>query len=128
MNILMQDLLELQALEFDQTLVPETEERIAALRAKIPSAILGHYDRLGDRGRKGVALVHNNVCTGCHMCVPLGTILELKRGEDVRLCDNCGRYLYVEDTVSNPHPPAPKKPAKRRAHEAHAVTEQMASH
>jgi predicted nucleic acid-binding Zn-ribbon protein len=122
MNILMQNLLELQNLEFDETIRPETEERIAELRAKIPSQILGHYDRLGDKGKKGVAVIRNQVCTGCHMHVPIGTIVELKRGEDVRLCGNCGRYLYVEEIVSKPAEPAPKKPTpKRRQPAAHAV-------
>jgi len=27
---------------------------------------------------------------------PLGTITVLMRGEDLQLCDSCGRYLYVE--------------------------------
>ena len=132
MNILMQNLLELQSLEFDQTITPKAEERIAELRTKIPEPILGHYDRLGDRGKKGVALVRNHTCTGCHMRVPIAVIVELKRGEDVRLCDTCGRYLYLEESISetessSPAAPekiaAPKKKAasKKRAPLAHAL-------
>lgn len=95
MNEIMQNLFELQSLEFDATIQPGTEERIAELRARIPQPILSHYDRLGDRGKKGVALLRHQTCTGCHMRVPLGVVLELKRGEDVRLCDNCQRYLFI---------------------------------
>ena len=132
MNILMQNLLELQSLEFDQTMTPKTEERISELRTKIPEPILGHYDRLGDRGKKGLALVRNQVCTGCHMRVPIAVIVELKRGEDIRLCDTCGRYLYLEETAPEAEaaiPAAPektaapkkKRAAKKRAPLAHAL-------
>lgn len=132
MNILMQNLLELQSLEFDQNITSKTEERIAELRTKIPEPILGHYDRLGDRGKKGLALVRNQVCTGCHMRVPIAVVVELKRGEDIRLCDSCGRYLYVEDLISEAEsgsPAAPEKTAtpkkkaaaKKRTAVAHAV-------
>ena len=62
MNELMQNLLKLQALEFDQEITGADEKLVKALRAKIPPAILAHYDRLADCGKKGVALVHNQVC------------------------------------------------------------------
>lgn len=131
MNVLMRNLLELQSLEFDETIRPSTEKRIAELRAEVPEPILGHYDRLGDRGKKGIALVRNQVCTGCHMRVPIAVVIELMHGDDVRLCDNCGRYLYLDESVPNT-PPAPtaapvvpqkKTPAakKSRAALAHAV-------
>jgi len=35
------------------------------------------------------------------MSVPVGVVLSLKRGTDVCLCGNCGRYLYL------PEEPAP---------------------
>lgn len=114
MNKLMQHLLELQLLEFNETVQPDIEDRIAELRAKIPAAILGHYDRLGDRGKKGVAVIRNQVCTGCHMRVPIAVVVELRRGADVRLCDNCGRYLYVEDILPA-GPVAPVAPVKKTA-------------
>jgi predicted nucleic acid-binding Zn-ribbon protein len=97
---LMKHMFELQTLEFEETIQPNTEKRIAGLRAKIPAPVLAHYDRLCARGKKGVALLRHQTCTGCHMSVPRGVILELNRGEDVRCCDNCGRYLYLrEDEV-----------------------------
>ena len=97
MNELMQNLFELQTLEFEETIQPNAEEAIARLRAKIPKPILGHYDRLGDRGKKGVALLNQHTCSACHMNVPIGLILDLKRGKDVCLCGNCGRYLHLPD-------------------------------
>ena len=68
---------ELQTLEFEETIQPNTEKRIASLRAKIPDPVLAHYDRLCARGKRGVALLHHQTCTGCHMRVPLGVVLEI---------------------------------------------------
>ena len=125
MNIVLQDLLKLQALEFGESTEKNVAARTAELREKIPAPIVGHYDRLRVRGKKGVAIVRNQVCTGCHMRVPIGKITELMRGEDIQLCESCGRYLYLPDAAetqlmnqleaAKPAAKAPAKPRKRRA-------------
>jgi predicted nucleic acid-binding Zn-ribbon protein len=99
MNAAIQTLLKLQALEFGQETGKSVESQIAGLRGEVPAPILGHYDRLRVRGKKGVAIVRNQVCTGCHMLQPIGKITVLMRGEDIQLCDTCGRYLYLPDPV-----------------------------
>jgi predicted nucleic acid-binding Zn-ribbon protein len=124
MNIILQNLIKLQTLEFDEKTNRTSEAQAAELRATIPQQIIGHYDRLRIRGKKGVALVRNQVCTGCHMHVPIGQITVLMRGEDVQLCESCGRYLYLpepaEVEAASPEPPkaaqkkATAKPRKRR--------------
>ena len=134
MNSVLQNLLRLQALEFDEAADQNVEVQAAKLRGLIPQPIVGHYDRLRVRGKKGVAIVRNQVCTGCHMHVPIGLITVLMRGEDIQLCENCGRYLYLPDpaetealaraeaakAAAKPAAKAPAKPRKRRAL-AHAV-------
>lgn len=120
MNAVLQNLLKLQAIEFtDKGLDRHMEAQATELRALIPPPILGHYDRLRVRGKKGVAIVRNQACTGCHMRQPIGKITVLMRGEDIQLCDSCGRYLYLPDPaetefvehIENSKPAA--KPAKR---------------
>lgn len=110
MKELINNLLKLQALEFDET-VAETDGRIAALRAKIPAPILVHFDRLGERGKKGVAAVRNQVCSGCHVQVPRATVLTLMHGDDIRICENCGRYLYLPEMTETKTNKRAKKPA-----------------
>jgi hypothetical protein len=126
MNNVLQNLLKLQSLEFGDVSGKSVDAQAAELRGAIPQPILGHYDRLRARDKKGVALVRNQSCTGCHMRVPIGQITVLMRGEDIQLCETCGRYLYLPD-AAEPElalPPAAVKPAakprKRRAL-AHAV-------
>jgi len=99
MNELLQNLLKLQSLEFDEVEDKNAEATIAELRVKIPSQILGHYDRLVAKGKKGLAAVRNQVCTGCHMRQPIGTIMTLMHDQDIQLCESCGRYLYLPPAV-----------------------------
>src|SRR5512133_2136664 len=101
MNELLQNLLKLQALEFNPSAEPNAQAKMAELRALIPPQIMAHYDRLIARGKKGVAVVRNQVCTGCHMKLPIGTINTLMQGQDIQLCDTCGRYLYLPTTAEN---------------------------
>jgi hypothetical protein len=97
MNSILQNLLKLQALDFGETTAKNVEAQTAELRGNIPQPIIGHYERLRVRGKKGIAVVRNQVCTGCHMHVPIGQINTLMRDEDVQLCESCGRYLYLPD-------------------------------
>ena len=97
MNNILHNLLKLQALEFGEAATKSVEAQAAELRGNIPQPILGHYDRLRVRGKKGLAVVRNQVCTGCHMRVPIGQITMLMRGEDVQLCESCGRYICLPD-------------------------------
>lgn len=126
MNEFLQNLLKLQALEFNETTEKISQAKIAELRSKVPAPVLAHYDRLIARGKKGVAVVRNQVCGGCHMRLPIGTINTLMQGHDVQLCETCGRYLYLPDPAETQFveaiaaaKPAPK-PRKRKAL-AHAV-------
>jgi predicted nucleic acid-binding Zn-ribbon protein len=115
MNELLQNLLKLQALEFGEATEKNAKAKISELRGKIPAQILAHYDRLVVRGKKGVAIVRDQVCTGCHMRLPIGVINTLMHGLDIQLCDSCGRYLLLDATpASVPAQPAePVKPVKK---------------
>ena len=127
MNDLLQNLLKLQTLEFDPTTKKDTPQ-MAALRALIPQPILAHYQRLVARGKKGLLAVRNQVCTGCHMHVPIGQINTIMQGTDIQLCENCGRYLYLPSPVAEPPAavaPAPvkaaRKPSKKKVALVHAA-------
>ena len=125
----LQNLLKLQALEFGETATKNLTTQVAELRALIPPQILGHYDRLRARDKKGVAVVRNQVCTGCHMKQPLAKIMIVMRGEDLQLCDTCGRYLSLPEppeaalaeVAEAPKPvekPAPKRVGRPRKQKA----------
>ena len=119
MNATIQSLLKLQSIEFGEE--KGSEKQIADLRGLIPEPILGHYDRLRARDKKGVAVVRNQVCAGCHMKLPIGVITILMQDRDIQLCDSCGRYLYLEPQAAAPAETAPAKPAKKRKAKAVAA-------
>ncbi len=117
MNSTIQNLLKLQTIEFGEQ--KGSEKQIAELRRGLPEPILGHYDRLRARDKKGVAIVRNQVCTGCHMRLPIGVITVLMQDRDIQLCDSCGRYLYLELQAAPAEPVVvEKKPAKKRKSKA----------
>ncbi len=101
MNVVIQNLLKLQAIEFGDSSDKTAQAQAAELRTQIPPTILGHYDRLRIRCKKGVAVVRNQTCTGCHMRQPIGKITVLMRDEDIQLCDSCGRYLYLPNEAES---------------------------
>jgi hypothetical protein len=108
-----ENLLKLQAHENSGSAGPAAKKRLAELRAQIPAPILAHYDRLVARGKKGVAVIHHQVCSECHVQVPRNTVLILMHGDDIQICENCGRYLCLPEHV-NPAPP-PVKSRKTKA-------------
>ncbi len=117
MKELLQNLIQLQSLEFGGVEKGKREAAaMAELRAKIPSQILAHYDRLVARGKKGLAAVRGQVCSGCHMQVPLGVVMTLKHGEDIQLCESCGRYLYLPPAAETEatEPAASPKPERKK--------------
>jgi predicted nucleic acid-binding Zn-ribbon protein len=114
-------LFKLQVLDFNESKDSNSEAARTELRAGVPAPILAHYDRLVARGKKGVAVVRNQVCTGCHMRLPIGTINTLLQRQDVQLCDSCGRYLYIPEEIeaaAEPAPVAPVKPVAKRKRKA----------
>ena len=118
MKELLNNLTRLQSLELGEIKEKNSEETIAQLRGKIPQQILAHYDRLMVRGKKGIVAVQNQVCTGCHMRLPIGVITTLMHAADLQLCDSCGRYLYLAPPAEAKETPAPaarpKKTRKRK--------------
>lgn len=120
MDELIRNLLALQNLEFGGEETDDTAAQVAELRGKIPPPVLGHYDRLRVRGKKGLAVVNNQVCSGCHMRLPLAVIMTLRHGQDLQLCDNCGRYLYLPDetpgvpTGEEPKPKPVRSPRRKK--------------
>jgi hypothetical protein len=107
-------LLNLQNLDLGPaTASTDKENEIARLRQQIPPQIMGHYDRLRARDKKGVSVVRNGVCSECHMKLASGIYAQLVRADDIVICDSCGRYLTAskEDPAAalDAPPPAEKK-------------------
>jgi hypothetical protein len=98
MHKIIDSLLALQNLQFDaRARTSALQAEMEKLRAKVPLPILGRFEQLVARGKKGVALARNGVCSGCHLRITDAKLVDLSAGADIQLCDNCGRYLYLPE-------------------------------
>jgi len=79
-----------------ERLVAARKER-EELFANLPKAMSGLYARIKGRIRDGVAVAEarNRSCSACFMSLRPQVMAEIRRGEDIITCDNCGRILYV---------------------------------
>ena len=70
--------------------------------ANLPKPMSGLYARIKARIRDGVAVAEarNRSCTACFMSLRPQVMAEIRRGEDILTCDNCGRILYYVPTDS----------------------------
>src|SRR5438552_17487313 len=98
MSKIVELLLALQKLHFQtKPLLGSEEARIRALREKVPLPILAQFDRLIVRGKKGVAIARQGVCSECHLRISSGTLASLAYAFEIHTCENCGRYLYLPE-------------------------------
>ncbi len=78
--------------EFDR----ETAHRAAAF-ATLPDRLAAVYNRLAQRSRDGIAVaeVVNGSCSACFMALRPQVQLEVKRGDEIIVCESCSRILFV---------------------------------
>lgn len=69
--------------------------------AGLPPATMSVYKRISTRIRDGVAVAEarNNSCTACSIKIRPHMMAEIRRGEEIILCDNCSRILYYAPTA-----------------------------
>jgi len=90
-------------------------KRILKLRQIIPEQIIGHYDRFVKAGKIPIIAVNNGVCKGCYVRLSSGSLQQLLRQDDLNICENCGRYVYPDETAAAaPAPVEAKAPRARR--------------
>jgi len=65
--------------------------------ANLPKQLSALYTRIKTRIRDGIAVAEarNRACSACFMSLRPQVMAEIRRGEDIITCDNCGRILYV---------------------------------
>ena len=71
------------------------------LVARMPKQLLSLYNRISTRIPGGIAVVEarNYTCTACLMTLRPQVMAEVRRGDDVVMCESCSRILYVAETT-----------------------------
>lgn len=76
---------------------PALLARQASARKGIPPAILTVYDNLRPRrAGRAVAQVQGDECSACRVALPPSKLAEVRGGEELAYCGNCGRLLWDE--------------------------------
>lgn len=129
MKRILQDLYRLQTLD----LRAPTGDRSEAdnLRLGIPQGMLTNYDRARARGKKGIAILRNHVCTNCRMQSPVAVTAALKGGA-IQTCGNCGLYLCLDPDepvlAATTEAPALPKPRKKKTSTKASAAEPVTPH
>jgi uncharacterized protein len=78
----------------------ELNEKRNTITPNMEKQILFRYEKIL-KNKDGLAIVHieESSCGGCHMNLPPQVISEVKLREDIVVCGNCLRILYIEDNV-----------------------------
>ncbi len=94
-------------IEFDQLKVEYDKEfkadtaKLQEMRAhteqeakKVDAGLLAKYRSIKQHCTPPMAKLVNGQCSGCFMSLPSATLLDIKNGDRIVECDNCGRILY----------------------------------
>ena len=61
---------------------------------KIDPQLLAKYRSIKQHCTPPMARLINSQCSGCFMSLPSATLLDIRSGDRIVECDNCGRILY----------------------------------
>jgi predicted nucleic acid-binding Zn-ribbon protein len=66
--------------------------------ASLPAGVKSTYQRIVSRIRDGVAVAEarNGSCSACFMALRPQVMSEIRRGDEIIICDNCNRILYYQ--------------------------------
>ncbi|MHC4269669.1 MAG: zinc ribbon domain-containing protein [Planctomycetota bacterium] len=74
------------------------KKKLKELTNNVDDEALYHYKRLSDsKERNPIAQVIGNVCRGCFLNVTLQTLNSLKANDELVLCPNCKRVLFLSE-------------------------------
>ena len=93
---------------FDEQTRQQSEQLVTARKdrdqvfANLPKAMSTMYSRISARIRDGVAVAEarNRSCSACFMSLRPQVMAEIRRGEEIITCDNCGRILFYAPSDS----------------------------
>ena len=77
--------------------VRELEAKIVEMEESLPPQVRNRYQRVGAKHPRVVVPVIRGTCYGCFVQVPTALASDADRNEEVRTCQNCGRFLYLID-------------------------------
>jgi predicted nucleic acid-binding Zn-ribbon protein len=84
----------------DQKAMNELQATKKSIVSQMTPGVYNNYERIRSRRGVAVAEVVDGRCTVCHIAVRPQYLQELKRGEQVQVCESCQRILYYNPPES----------------------------
>ncbi|NOY89429.1 MAG: hypothetical protein GXO93_08610 [FCB group bacterium] len=77
----------------------EVERKV--ITTEIPKQLMSVYERVRKgKGGSAVVAVKKRACGACYKSLTPRKIQDIRRGDKILTCDNCGRLLYWDDNIS----------------------------
>ena len=85
--------------EVDEILsdIDKQEKILEEISKGVEENILDKYESIKNTKTIGVVKVVDGVCKGCNMHISSMTWSNVKNGNEISCCDNCGRILYYQE-------------------------------
>ena len=77
--------------------VRQIDEKIVEMEESLPDPVRSRYARMSAKHPRAVVPVIRGTCYGCFVQVPTALASDADRNEEIRSCQNCGRFLYLID-------------------------------
>lgn len=72
-----------------------------SLVGQLDEELLRKYDHIRTAYSDAVVKVRKGACAGCYRAITPQTIIEMRRNEQMFICEHCGRILVDEETVAS---------------------------
>jgi len=83
-----------EELEREKLLVLEKEKERKKIIAYLPEEIISTYEELRRKFPNPITYLSGETCEGCNLTVPLAIVKNVRKGEALVRCPNCGRFLH----------------------------------
>jgi predicted nucleic acid-binding Zn-ribbon protein len=99
----------IKSLESEKSALLEKAQQAKAARDEyaktVPEKLLARYDVIREKS-EGIAIVPmiNSTCTGCNMKMSPHKANDVKKAQEMVVCDNCSRILYIPAPSAAPAP------------------------
>jgi len=78
----------------DTVKLQKMRDRTEQESKKVEPGLLAKYRNIKQHCTPPMAKLVNGQCSGCFMSLPSATLLDIRNGDRIVECDNCGRILY----------------------------------
>jgi uncharacterized protein len=76
------------------TALAEIDRKIEEMEGELDPRVQARYRRVAQRGRVVVPVIAGT-CYGCFTSIPTSVASLTLGNDEIRSCENCGRFLYV---------------------------------